>query len=359
MKVLDDFNQAAIDISGRLTALREATQAEQGKQSRDKLFPDYNRVGFGIALEWERMGNQPVSDDLLDKATALGVEFEHIGLTLGTVLHNVDLSQPLGSEWVSFLRQALLERKVIFFHEQNLSEDEQVAFARYFGELDAFPFGKSGQNPFVLTLDHDDQNPGNQNGWHTDVTWMEKPSLGSVAQTMTVPPVGGDTLFSDSHAVYLGLDPNLQQRLQHVAGVNDYRVLLGGGGKHALPEELLKEVKSRIPFGVSHPIFRTHPETGKTGLFLHPTFLRHDSLYDTRNGEPLGETESRKVVAELKNQHARQEYICRFQWQQGSVAFWDNRAVQHYATSDYYPHKRILRRVTISGDRPFYNPEKA
>ena len=308
-------------------------------------------------MEWERMGCQAVSDDLICQAKRLRVEFEHLGLTLGTVLHNIDLREPLGEEQIRFIRQSLLERKVIFFHEQNLDEDSQIAFARNFGDLDAFPFGQSGDNPYVLELRHDDQNPGNQNGWHTDVTWMEKPSLGSVAQTIIVPPIGGDTLFSDSHAVYFGLDPELQRRLQYVSGINDYRVLLEGKDKPALSEDLMAEIKSRIPFGVSHPMFRTHPETGKTGVFLHPTFLRHGSLYDTRDGAPLGDSESRRIVADLLKQHARPEYTCRFQWRQGSIAFWDNRAVQHYANSDYFPHKRLLRRVTISGDRPYYQPE--
>ena len=107
---------------------------------------------------------------------------------------------------------------------------------------------------------------------------------------------------------------------------------------------------------MSHPILRTHPDTGQTTVFLHAAFIRHDSLYDNRRDDPLGASESRKIVAELSQQHARPEYTCRFQWREGSVAFWDNRAVQHYATSDYYPHRRKLRRVTISGDRPFYSP---
>lgn len=355
----DTLNEAAIDISQRLTAVRMATQSKKVRRTREELFPDFNRAGLGVALEWERMGNQPASDELARQAESLGVEFEHIGLTLGTVLHNVDLSQPLSPDRVSFLRQVLLERKAIFFHDQSLSKDEQLAFAQNFGELDAFPFKNAGDDPFVLELDHDDQNPGNQNGWHTDVTWMENPSLGSVAQCVLAPPIGGDTLFSDSYAAYLGLPPRLQERLQNLAGINDYRHLLPGGGRNALPEDLIAEIKSKIPFGVSHPLLRTHPETGKTALFFHAAFLRHDSLYDTRTGKPIGEDESRAIVAEVMTQHSRPEYTCRFAWRQGSVAFWDNRAVQHYAVSDYYPNTRKLRRVTISGDRPFYKPQEA
>lgn len=353
----ESFNEIAKHVCARLAAARSATQKNKSKRKREELFPDFNRAGLGVALEWERMGQQPVSDELLQQAAALGVKFEHIGVTLGTILHNVDLKRPLSADQVTFLRQALLERKVLFFHDQNLSKDEQLEFARNFGELDAFPFAKAGEDPFVLELDHDEQSPGNQNGWHTDVTWMEQPSLGSVAQCVQVPPVGGDTLFSDSHAVYFGLAPKLQEKLQHLAGINDYRHLLPKDGDAALRADLVADIKARIPYGVSHPLLRTHPETGKTAVYFHAAFLRHDSLYDTRSGEPIGEDASRAIVAELMTQHARPEFACRFRWQEGSVAFWDNRAVQHYAVSDYYPYKRKLRRVTISGDRPYYRPE--
>ena len=98
---------------------------------------------------------------------------------------------------------------------------------------------------------------------------------------------------------------------------------------------------------------RTHPETGKLGLYIHSAFIRPDSLFDGLTGQPLDKNESRELVRELTVQHTRMEYNCRFTWQRGSIAFWDNRAVQHYAASDYYPHRRVLRRVTISGDKPY------
>ena len=187
---------------------------------------------------------------------------------------------------------------------------------------------------------------------------MEKPSLGSIAQCIEVPPVGGDTLFSDSHAVYQGLPAELQLRIEHLHGVNDYRVFVRRGGSY-LPEELVDEFMRDIPFGVSHPLLRTHPETGKTALYIHGGFLRHDSLHDSRSGESLPEAEAKAILQQLLRQHERPEYTCRFSWTRGSIAFWDNRAVQHYAASDYYPHRRLLRRVTVSGSRPYYDPAQA
>lgn len=350
------YNEAAVRTAEGLYAARRSLYREfaEKKVSKDQLFR-FDRTGLGVALEYERMGNRPVSESLQARADELGLELEHLGLTIGTVIHGIDLRGALDDEKIRFVRDTLLERKVIFFREQPLREDELLAFGRRFGDLDAFPFGPTGENPFILEIRHDERYPGYENGWHTDVTWMECPSLGSIAQCIEVPPIGGDTLFADSHACYLGLPVELRERIQHLLGVNDYRNFLAAP-KPGLPEELVERIKSEIPFGVIHPLLRTHPETRKTALYIHGGFLRHESLHDERTGEPLEAAEAKRIVRELLQQHQRPEYICRFQWEPGSIAFWDNRAVQHYAASDYYPHKRVLRRVTVAGDRPYYDP---
>ena len=187
-----DYNEVAVGISEALTQHR--SDRPDAPRAREQLFPSFNRAGLGVALEWERMGQQSVSDALAASASEHGVEFEHVGLTIGSVLHGIDLKRPLSDGQVRFIRDVLLERKVIFFRDQNLSEDEQERFGRYFGELDAFPFGGHGDNPYILEIKHGPQSPGMENGWHTDVTWMVHPSLGSIAQCVTVPPIGGDTL---------------------------------------------------------------------------------------------------------------------------------------------------------------------
>lgn len=343
-------NRQALFVAEKLADFH-SSRRPQKTEDREALFGPSNRAGLGVALEYERMGNRPVSASLEARVHAEGLQLEHTGITLGTVLHGINLSQALSPKMVQLVRDLLLERKVIFFRGQNLTEDQQVAFAENFGSLDIFPFGETGENPYILQLVHGPDSPGTENGWHTDVTWMECPSLGSVAQCMEVPPLGGDTLFSDSHACYLGMPAALRERVRHLHAVHDYRIFLDSRGP-ALPEELATLCKERIPFGVTHPIIRTHPETGKQGLYIHSAFVRPDSLFDGRSGEPLDADESRKLVSQLVLQHSRMEYICRFQWQKGSIAFWDNRAVQHYAVSDYYPHRRVLRRVTVSGDKP-------
>ncbi|MFT5210728.1 MAG: taurine dioxygenase [Flavobacterium sp.] len=355
----DEYNAVATKYAARLSQFRSDARKKSPKveRSANEIFPSYDRTGLGVNLEYARMGNQAVTHDLQQRADELGISFEHIGLTLGTVLHGIDLKEPMSGSLTQFVRDTLLERKVIFFRDQNLTEDEQVMFSRSFGELDAFPFGKPGKNPHILEIVHGKESPGMENSWHTDVTWMEKPSLGSVAQCTKVPPYGGDTLFADSYACYQGLPEDVQKKLQHMQGINDYQVFLMGRGESKLPEDIVDGLKKEIPFGVSHPLLRTHPETGRTTLYFHGGFIRHNSLYDVRTGETLAENESKEIIAFLQKQHSRAEYGCRFKWEQGSIAFWDNRAVQHYAASDYYPHDRVLRRVTVSGDKPYYNPE--
>ncbi|MEM7077014.1 MAG: TauD/TfdA family dioxygenase [Pseudomonadota bacterium] len=353
------YNQAAVKYANTIDNLRQEARASRaGSRPLETLFPPHNRTGLGVALEWQAMGEARVSNTLQAQAEAFGYEFEHLGLTIGTVIHNIDLRDGLDAQRLQFVRNTLLERKVIFFREQHLGEDEHVAFARRFGSLDAFPFGKSGDNPYIYELYHGKDNPGAVNLWHTDVTWMAEPSLGSIAQCIDIPPHGGDTLFADSHAAYHGLGAELQEQLRYVQGIHDYRTFLGTG-KRALPEALVAQIKAEIPFGVSHPLLRTHPETGKTALYLHGGFLHHDSLYDVRDGKRWEAARAVEVVRQLLKQHGVPEYSCRFKWAPGSMAFWDNRACQHYATSDYWPHRRLLRRVTVSGDKPFYEPQRA
>lgn len=355
------YNRKAIDHAAALNAWRAEVLRERGPRPTtlrplEKLLPAFDRTALGVAREYDQMGQRPVSEELEARAASAGVTLKHLGLTIGTIIGGVDLRQT-DPELLALIRSVLLERKVVFFRDQHLDEDQHVAFARGFGELDAFPFGKPGDNPFILEIHHDETNPGSENGWHTDVTWMERPSLGSIAQMVVCPPVGGDTLFADSHAAYLGLPDGLAERIEHLDGINDYRVFLAGYGRRPIPDDLAEAIKTDIPFGVAHPLVRSHPETGKRALYLHGGFLRHESLFDRRTGETLDPEEARKLVAELLAQHPRPEYHCRFRWEAGSIAFWDNRAVQHYATSDYFPHQRVLRRVTVAGDRPVYAPQ--
>ena len=211
---------------------------------------------------------------------------------------------------INCIRQTLLERKVIFFRDQPLTEDQLIQFAERFGELDVFPFGRLGSNPKVIEISHDEARPGSENGWHTDVTWMEAPSLGSIAQALIVPPIGGDTLFADSHAAFRGLPATLQKTVLPLSGVHDYRYFLSALDP-IQDAALIEEIKASIPFGVSHPLVRQHPETGKPALYIHGGFLRHESLFNREAGEAMGEAASLALSKMLLAQHARPELMCR------------------------------------------------
>ena len=287
------YNKIAIKTCREVSAARTA-MAKQRNQEASSIADRYPALlkgkGLGVALEYERMGSRPVSEGLQARADEFGFELEHLGITLGTVIHNISLKGELTSDLIQFVRDTLNERKVIFFRDQHLTEDEQAAFGRCFGELDAFPFAPAGENPYIVVIASSKERPVAASTWHTDVTWMETPSLGSIAQCIVAPLIGGETLFSDSHAAYLGMPHDLRQRIKFLYGINDYRFFLGG-----LPEDLAARIKEEIPFGVSHPLARTHPETGKTTLYIHGGFLRHDSLYDVRTGEQLEREESEKA----------------------------------------------------------------
>ena len=176
---------------------------------------------------------------------------------------------------------------MIFFRDQHLTEDEQVAFGRCFGELDAFPFARAGENPYIHEVRVPKHRPGGVKRPRRDRLAHRCDLDGKALFRIHPPTYRGTTHWrrnavSDSHAAYLGLPHDLRQRIKFLHGINDYRAFLAG-----LQEELVATIKEEIPFGVSHPLARTHPETGKTALYINGGFLRHDSLYDVRNGEQL------------------------------------------------------------------------
>ena len=280
---------------------------------------------------------------------------EHLGSSLGTVVHGVDMAN-VSNEEVQALRALLLERKVIFFRDQHVSEAQHIAFARRFGPLEIHPF-----NPMHPT--HDEIIPiysgakfaGNTNRWHSDVMWRMEPSLGSLLRARVVPgPSGGDTLFSDMYAAYNGLDEQTKARIDGMFAVNSgaangskatARQRLVDRG--ALDSELdaFDNEYANIPIPV-HPVVRTHPETGKNVLYVNRSFTRSIAGMDAQ--------ESRTLLEKLYRQADIPEYQCRFKWEVGSVAFWDNRACQHYGASDYWPQRRRMERVTVAGDLPYF-----
>ena len=260
--------------------------------------------------------------------------------TIGAELGGISLAEPMDDETFDEVHRALLEFKVIFFRDQDITPEQHVAFARRFGALETHPFvPHREQYPEVMVLKKNDRMGGYENVWHSDVTWRLQPSLGSVLLAREVPAVGGDTLFSDMYAAYDGLDDDLRSSLDGLHAVHDF---IRTFGALMSADELAKKREEFPP--AEHPVVRTHPETGRKGLYVNAPFT--DRIVGMEEGE------SRRLLSTLFRQASVPEYQCRFRWQPLSVAFWDNRAVQHYAASDYYPSRRLMERVTIVGDTP-------
>ena len=264
--------------------------------------------------------------------------------TIGAEIEGIDLTRPLSEATVSALRQALLDWKVLFFRDQAIDTGQHLAFARRFGELEVHPFApqKPGY-PEVLAITHDEKSRGRENTWHSDVTWRLEPSLGSILRALEVPPVGGDTLFADMYAAYEGLTDEVKARIEGALAVHDFENFRRGMRKRGVSEAEIEAFDKLYPT-VEHPVVRTHPETGRKALYVNAAF--------TRFIVGMEKAESDALLAHLYAQAAIPEYQCRFRWEKNSIAFWDNRASQHYAASDYFPAVRRMERVTVIGDRP-------
>ena len=244
---------------------------------------------------------------------------------------------------IAAIRSALLRWKVIFFRDQHITTEQHIAFARRFGELEIHPATpKSAEHPEVLSITHGPESRGRENNWHSDVTWRVAPSLGSVLRAIEVPPVGGDTLFSDMELAYESLSPAMQQWVCTLTATHDIaRVFAKRLGKTA------EELHAKYP-PQHHPVVRTHPETGRRSLYVNTGFTTHV--------DGLSPSESQWLLGHLYAQAAVPEHQCRFRWAPDSIAFWDNRSCQHYASSDYFPAVRTMERVTVAGDKPFFDP---
>ena len=279
------------------------------------------------------------------RAELAGIKFDRIEAkpvspTIGAVISGVDLREPLDHHTFAELERALHAFKVIFFRDQPITIQQQLEFAERFGELEEHPFlpPKDGHGE-VIRFEKDEDTVGVENIWHSDVSWREVPSLGSVLHAVDVPEVGGDTLWSDMEAAYQGLPNEVRERIDELKALHDFTNSFG----HFLDAEQLVEKQKEFP-AVEHPVVRTHATTGRKSLYVNAVFTSH------LVGIP--EDESAELLRFLFRQASYPEYQCRFRWEKDSVAFWDNRQCQHYAANDYWPQRRVMERVTIIGERP-------
>jgi taurine dioxygenase len=257
---------------------------------------------------------------------------------LGAELLEIDLSQPLMPFQVSELQDALARYQVIFFRrDQPLDHESHKRLGRYFGRL-AIHSAVAGiaDHPEIVAIhaDADSKYVAGEN-WHSDLSCDAEPPLGSILALHTVPPVGGDTLFSSMYAAYEALSPRMRAYLEGLTAVHDANHVY-----HAL----FKDFDKRYPCN-SHPIVRTHPVTGRKALYVN-------SSYTTAIDDVPAE-ESAAILQFLFEHVKNPNFQMRFRWRPHSIAFWDNRAVQHLAVWDYFPQVRSGYRVTVAGDRPY------
>ncbi|MFG2827888.1 TauD/TfdA dioxygenase family protein [Streptomyces sp. NPDC048434] len=261
--------------------------------------------------------------------------------TIGAEIRGLDLSRPLSDGLRAELNRALLEWKVLFFRGQHLSSAAQREFAGNWGELESNPLLARGDSKDVVRFDKAAGGvPTFENVWHTDVTFRERPALGAVLQLREVPPAGGDTMWADMAAAYDNLPPKIRARINEARAVHDY---LPGFARFYSAAQLAPFQEEFPP--VEHPVVRRHPETGRRMLFVNASF--------TTRIVGLGEAASDRLLRLLFQQAQVPEFQVRWRWQAGDLAFWDNRATQHYAVNDYGPHRRVAERVAIAGDRPY------
>jgi taurine dioxygenase len=267
---------------------------------------------------------------------------------IGAEIEGVDLSRPLDNEAFAAIHQAFLDHLVIFVRDQHLTPEQHVAFAQRFGEIVRHPFVKGlDGHPEIMELRKEPEETENFGGlWHSDVTFLEKPALGSVLYSRDVPETGGDTLFANMYRAYETLSPGLRRMLGGMKAMHSATHFYGRqSGFYRDSATIRARHTDEAESEVAHPVVRTHPETGRKALYVNGAF--------TVRFEDMTEAESAPLLAYLYEHATGPELTCRFRWTPDTIAFWDNRCSQHYALNDYHGKRRVMHRVTVQGEKPF------
>ncbi len=271
---------------------------------------------------------------------------------IGALVENVDLAGPLDDEQFADIQTALLRHQVLFFENQRLTPVQHRDFAARFGALHTHPlYPGVPEAPELFTLDNHQANPTDNDSWHTDVTFIETPPKAAILHAHLLPASGGDTIWSNMKAAFEALSPSFRDYLTTLDAVHDFArgfpasgVVAGNAGAEAHA----RAVAANPP--VTHPVVRTHPETGEDGLFVNYTFT--DRIVG------LTRKESDAILGMLFEHIQKPEFLVRWRWSENAIAFWDNRVTQHYAVNDYLPARRVMVRATILGDRPYHRSRR-
>ena len=267
---------------------------------------------------------------------------------LGAEIEGIDL-KTINSDNFKTINDLLLEHKVIFFREQNMSPEEQINLAKLFGPVEEHAYVKGLEGYPEITRLIKDAEEKNQwgEGWHSDVSYNETPTKAVILKSVKIPPVGGDTVFSNMELAWETLDKELKKivenrRAEHFS--------LGAGFFIDSYKHFESNGNDAKEYSNHHPIVRTHPETGKKILFVNWTY--------TKKIEGLEEHESNEVLSKIFEHQSRLDLTCRYSWTENNIAIWDNRCVIHYAIADFFPgrglgYERVMDRIAVLGDRPY------
>jgi len=263
---------------------------------------------------------------------------------LGAEIGGVDLREPSDPE-LREIRAAWLEHLVVFFRDQPLTPAQYMAFAPRVGRPIEYPFVK-GIAGFpeiieVKKLEHERVNFGGV--WHSDTAYLEVPPMASMLLAREVPPQGGDTLFANMYVAYETLSDGMQRLVEPLWAVNSSaKADVTRTREDRLKTDARDDVGKEL--AAEHPVVRTHPETGRKALYVN---YAHTARF-----RGMTEKESAPLLEFLFQHQVRPELTCRFTWQVGSLALWDNRCVQHNPVNDYHGYRRLMHRITLAGDRP-------
>jgi taurine dioxygenase len=271
------------------------------------------------------------------------IEVKPIAGALGAEIHGVDIARDLEDDIVAEMRQAFLDHLVIFLRDQEVTPHQQLAFARKFGEIVEYPMLKGLPEAPLITpvvkLEHERNNFGGI--WHSDTTYLPNPPMASMLLAREVPPFGGDTMFANQYLAYEALSDGFKKTLEGLIGVSSSAK---ADVTRSREDRLKAAGEERKLLTAEHPIVRTHPETGRKTLYTSDAHTSHIKGWT--------EKESLALLGFLWEHQTRPEFTCRFQWQIGSLAMWDNRCAMHNPINDYHGFRRVMHRISLAGDRP-------
>ena len=276
---------------------------------------------------------------------ATSIKVRAIAGNIGAEISGVDLAGDLKDAVVADIRRAWLEHCVVFFRDQLLAPARFLQFAKRFGDTVEYPF-INGIESFpeiipVIKLEHEKTNFGGI--WHSDTSYLERPPMATMLIAREVPPEGGDTLFANAYLAYEALSEGMKRMLDGVIAINSSAKADVSGTR----EDRVKDTKrgdAKTEYVGAHPVVRTHPETGRKALYVN--------VAHTLRFKDMTEAESAPILHYLVQHQTRPEFTCRFHWEVGSIAFWDNRCALHNPVNDYHGYRRVMHRVTLAGDTP-------